>query len=337
MITAREVPVVLAQSRDLVEPALRAAVGTLGGELERVAAYHLGWTDAEGRPTSGGGKGVRPALALLSAEAVGADPAVAVPGATAVELIHNFSLLHDDIIDGDTERRHRPTVWALYGVGSAVIAGDALFALALRLLLDQGQAGLAAAADLTRATAMMIEGQADDMAFESRLDVTVDECLTMESRKTGALLSCASSIGAVLGGGPDDAIAALRDYGHQLGVAFQAVDDLLGIWGDPARTGKSRWSDMDGGKKSLPITAALAADNPAAFELRELLAGAPLDDDERARAAELVEAAGGRACAEDVARRSLAGAIDALSRAELVPSAAAELRDLAVFVVEREF
>lgn len=330
------VPAVLARSRDAVDPAIRAAVATLGPELRLPIAYHLGWTDADGRPTSGGGKGVRGALALLSAEAAGADAQVGVPGAVAIELVHNFSLLHDDVIDGDRERRHRPTVWALFGVGRAIIVGDALLTLAMQVL-HGSDAAREAAAELISGTALMIEGQADDMAFESRLDVSEAECLRMEGYKTGALLSCASCIGAILAGAQAGVVGALRDYGFQLGLAFQAVDDLLGIWGSPERTGKPRWSDLDGGKKSLPITAALAADHPAAVELSVLLSNGGLDDATRHRAADLIEQTGARRHTEEVARGCLDRALAALAGADLAPAAAKELRELAEFVVEREF
>ena len=137
VIPTEKAPAVFGRARDLVAPAMRTAVGRLSAEMRPVAEYHFGWTDADGRPVSGnGGKGVRPALAILSAEAVGADTVIGVPGGVAVELVHNFSLIHDDVIDGDAERRHRPTVWARYGIGQAVIVGDALLALAQQILLD---------------------------------------------------------------------------------------------------------------------------------------------------------------------------------------------------------
>jgi geranylgeranyl diphosphate synthase type I len=334
----RDVPAALARSGAHVEPALRAAVARLGPELTPLAAYHLGWVDADGHPARGGGKGLRGALALLSAEAVGADPDVAVPGAVAIELTHNFSLLHDDVIDGDRERRHRPTVWALHGIGRAIILGDALANLALRVLFEvPGPGGADAARELARSTEAMIDGQAYDMAFETRADVTLDECIAMEDRKTGALLSCAASIGALLAGAPAPAVDALRDYGRHLGLAFQAVDDLLGIWGDPERTGKPRGSDLDGHKKSFPVTAALAGFEPHARQLRHLLGDGSLDEPGRARAAELVAAAGGRDRTEQFATESLGRALAALERAALDPAAVAQLRELACFAAEREF
>ena len=128
----------------------------------------------------------------------------------AIELVHNFSLIHDDIIDEDTERRHRSTVWSEYGIGSAIIVGDALATLALQVLLDEPTPErVLAARCLVEATQLMIAGQADDMAFESRASVTVEECLSMERGKTSALLSCAVSLGAILAGAPDATVDAL--------------------------------------------------------------------------------------------------------------------------------
>ena len=350
MIPTQRVPEVLHRARELVTPALRAAVAQLSPELRPIAAYHLGWVDAHGQPIGGdGGKGVRQALAVLSAEAVGADGAVGTPGAVAVELVHNFSLIHDDVIDEDAERRHRPTVWALFGIGRAVIVGDALLALAQQVVLEPdtleaavaggtgNDAGARAARCIADATAAMIAGQALDMAFESVPGVDVAGCLAMEAGKTGALLGCAAAIGAVLAGAADDAVGALDTYGMELGLAFQAVDDVLGIWGDPVATGKPAWSDLRQHKKTLPVAAALAAGGPMAEELATILASEHLEEAQVARAALLVEECGGRSAALAEADRRLASALDALERADLVPSAAAELADVARFVVDRDF
>jgi geranylgeranyl diphosphate synthase, type I len=337
--TVTSAPDVLTRARDAVHPSMVAAVERLNPELRRVAAYHLGWCDEHGAPSArGGGKGVRPALAVLSAEAAGADAGAGVAGAVAVELVHNFSLLHDDVIDGDRERRHRPTVWALYGVGAAVLVGDALLTLGQQLLLEAGPAGAAASGELTDAVAAMIGGQADDMAFESRADVTTDECLGMVAGKTGALLSCAATIGSVLVGAPAPVIDALRHYGAHLGVAFQAVDDILGIWGDPGRTGKPRGNDLSTRKKSLPVVFALGTgERQRANELRQLLLNGPLDAAAVTRATELVEGCGARSATETLARDHLDAARRSLDGAGLASSACAELTDLARFVVEREF
>lgn len=360
------VPDVLDRTRGEVAPAMRGAIERLAPDIRRLVTYHLGWTDAAGQPRqASGGKGIRPALALLGAEAAWAESALGVPGGVAVELVHNFSLIHDDIIDADTERHHRPTVWSTYGVGAAIIAGDALQTLAHQVLLDTGHpAASAASAVLADATASMISGQADDIAFEGRRNVSVEECMTMSACKTGALLGCAACIGAVLAGAPRATVGALRDFGRHLGLAFQAIDDLLGIWGDPARTGKPAGNDLRQRKKSMPIVSALAAGGDEAEELRALLLGAeaaavpagvspagtagvspagtgpralpPLGPEEVERAAYLVEACGGREWTTVRAKAHLDAALGALERVRLSPVPQRELADIAVFVVERE-
>lgn len=340
------VPQVLERTRQAITPAMTAAVDRLAPEIRKLAAYHLGWTDPEGNPIAGaGGKGIRPTLAMLGAAAAWADPEVGVPGGVAIELVHNFSLIHDDIIDSDTERHHRPTVWSLFGVGPAIVAGDALQVLAHQILLEaSGEWGPAASAALADATAAMIAGQADDIAFENRRDVTVEQCTAMCAAKTGALLGCAASIGALLAGAPPATVGALRDYGRHLGLAFQAVDDLLGIWGDPARTGKPAGSDLRQRKKSMPVVSALAAGGEEADELRLLIVGSadsdepvpPLSSDEIDRARYLVEACGGREWTTVRAKANLDAALGALERVRLSALPHRDLADIAVFVVERE-
>jgi hypothetical protein len=229
---AVDVASLLERGRTLCTPVLREAVARLAPPMDKVSAYHFGWTDAEGRPTAGdGGKAVRPALALLSATAAGVPAQVGVPGGVAVELVHNFSLLHDDLMDGDEQRRHRATVWTVFGPAQAILVGDALMALATEVLLEAGDRGATSPVDagravrrLTTATRKLIDGQAQDLSFEHRDTVTVEECLEMEGNKTGALLAASSSIGAVLAGMDDTAADALERYGHHLGLAFQAVD-----------------------------------------------------------------------------------------------------------------
>ena len=340
------VPQVLERTRQAITPAMTAAVDRLAPEIRRLAAYHLGWTDPEGNPIAGaGGKGIRPTLAMLGAAAAWADPEVGVPGGVAIELVHNFSLIHDDIIDSDTERHHRPTVWSLFGVGPAIVAGDALQVLAHQILLEASvEWGPAASAALADSTAAMIAGQADDIAFETRRDVTVEQCTAMSAAKTGALLGCAASIGALLAGAPPATVGALRDYGRHLGLAFQAVDDLLGIWGDPARTGKPAGSDLRQRKKSMPVVSALAAGGEEADELRLLIVGPPdsdepvppLSSDEIDRARYLVEACGGREWTTVRAKANLDAALGALERVRLSALPHRDLADIAVFVVERE-
>ncbi len=336
---SRRLPDALLRARALVQPALAAAVERLSPGNRRVVAYHLGWVDADGQPARGqAGKALRPALALLSAEAAGAPAAVGVPGAVAVELVHNFSLLHDDVMDGDVTRRHRPTAWTLFGVGAAVLAGDALLVLAHELLLEQPTPErVRAAASLARATGEVMAGQDEDVAFERRATVTVAETLAMSGRKTGALVACAASVGAVLAGAPAPVCEALHEFGYRLGLAFQAVDDVLGTWGSPEVTGKQASSDLRQRKKTLPVAAALEAGGPAAGRLGALLGnGHTLGDDELALAAALVEQAGGRRRAVAEADRQLGLALAELEHAPIDPTARAELVQVARFVATRE-
>jgi geranylgeranyl diphosphate synthase type I len=324
-----------------VGPALRAAIQRLEPRTRAVAEYHFGWVDAAGRPAgsdaAGGGKGVRARLALLSARAADAPAEVGLPGAVAVELLHNFSLIHDDVMDGDVQRRHRRTVWAVFGVPAAILTGSALQALALEVVLDPPTPAGAAAADLlSRTTRALIGGQYSDLAFERRSSVTVAECLDMAAGKTGALVVASAAVGAVLAGAGEHTVDALKVYGAQVGLAFQLEDDLLGIWGDPAVTGKPALADLRARKKSLPVAAALAAGGPAADRLRSWLATpAPspeetVDDLAELRGiAELVEEAGGRAWVAAEARRRVDLAEQALAGARLDPVAADELVALA--------
>ncbi|MFJ8228973.1 polyprenyl synthetase family protein [Streptomyces sp. NPDC094448] len=340
-----DIAALLERAREMSVPVLRAAVDRLAPPMDTVAAYHFGWIDAQGRPADGdGGKAVRPALALLSAEAAGALPQAGVPGAVAVELVHNFSLLHDDLMDGDEQRRHRDTVWKVHGPAQAILVGDALFALANEVLLELGtvEAGRATRR-LTTATRKLIDGQAQDISYEHRERVSVEECLEMEGNKTGALLACAVSIGAVLGGADDRTADALERYGYHLGLAFQAVDDILGIWGDPDATGKQTWSDLRQRKKSLPVVAALAEGGEASRRLGELLAADAKSSDfdsfseeEFATRAALIEAAGGREWTSQEARRQHTIAIEALDAVEMPGRVREQLIALADFVVVRK-
>lgn len=341
------VSALLERGRRLATPGLRAAVARLAPPMDTVAAYHFGWIDAEGRPSDAdGGKAVRPALALLSAEVAGAAPETGLPGAVAVELVHNFSLLHDDLMDGDEQRRHRDTVWKVHGPAQAILVGDALFALANEILLEPAtvEAGRATRR-LTRATRRLIDGQAQDISYEHRERVTVEECLEMEGNKTGALLACAVSIGAVLGGADDRTADALEDYGYHLGLAFQAVDDLLGIWGDPEATGKQTWSDLRQRKKSLPVVAALSSPDPAATHLAQLMRTdakksqaefEDFDEAEFAARAALIEEAGGREWTSQEAQRQHTTALAALDPVDMPGHVRDQLTALADFVVVRQ-
>ncbi len=321
-----DAPPALGRASALMAPAMDAATERLDPSLHDAVRHHL----------AGGGKHVRAGLVLLASSAVGGTHEDSVLGAVAVELVHNYSLLHDDIIDGDRERRHRPTVWARYGVGVAIVVGDALAALAMQLLLDDPTPRRVRAAQvLADANQNMIGGQSADMAFEGRAAVGVEECLAMERGKTGALLSAACAMGGALGGGTEQQVGLLAAYGDNLGIAFQAVDDLLGIWGEPARTGKPVGADLMARKKTLPVSVAMAAGGEGAAELEAIL-GRELSDADVARATALIEASGARDEVAALADDHLQAALAALDEAELLAAPKEELMAVARYVTARD-
>lgn len=335
---ASEAAVVLERARACVDPELRRALDSLPGSMRRVALYHFGWEQADGTPGAGNaGKAIRPALVLSAVQALGGPHTAAVRAAAAVELIHNFTLLHDDVMDRDTTRRHRPTAWTVFGDADAILAGDALQALALRLLAeDPHPASSAAAARLADCVVELCAGQHTDTAMEKLGpdEVTLDECLAMAEAKTGALLGSACAIGGLYAGADPEDVEALDAFGRQAGLAFQLIDDVIGIWGDPARTGKPAGADLAVRKKSLPVVAALTSGTPAAAELAALYA-APYREGELERTALAVERAGGRDWAQVQAADRMSRAMYELARAVPDPEAAGGLLALAEFVTRR--
>ncbi|WP_408909694.1 family 2 encapsulin nanocompartment cargo protein polyprenyl transferase [Streptomyces luteolus] len=333
----QEAAVLLDRTREAVEPELRRAVDSLPGTMRRVVTYHFGWEHADGRPAAGrSGKAIRPGLVLAAARALGGSPTAVVKAAAAVELVHNFTLLHDDVIDRDSTRRHRPTAWTVFGDADAILAGDALQALALRVLADdQHPAAGAAAARLAACVVELCEGQHVDTALEERPcdQVTLDECLGVAEAKTGALLGCACAVGALYAGAGQDEVEAMDAFGRQAGLAFQLIDDVIGIWGDPARTGKPVGADLLAGKKSLPVVAALTSDTAAGAELAELYPG--LGPADVGRAADAIDRAGGRDWAQAQAAERMSQAVGQLSRAVPDPDLAGGLLALAEFVTRR--
>jgi geranylgeranyl diphosphate synthase type I len=243
--------------RALLEGLARALAGP--SPLFAIVRRHVGVEDESGARVDVAGKLLRPSLVLFVAEELGARLAEALPAAVALELVHNFSLVHDDIQDRDRTRRGRSTVWVTHGEAEAINAGDVLHALASR---EMAQCGTVAAACLAEATIDMIEGQSLDLLFERRL-VAIDEYMAMIDRKTGALMRCAFELGGIVADAGDGARRALRDLGMAVGRAFQIQDDVLGIWGDGDVVGKPRGSDIVRRKKSFPVVTAFALAGPA--------------------------------------------------------------------------
>lgn len=297
----------LEAARPALEPASAVAdrMASFYGQME----YHFGWRDASLDPAaSNPGKLLRPTLLLLASELaagrVGGSVAAraraarhALPAAVAVELVHNFSLIHDDIEDGDEFRRHRPTLWRIWGQPQAINTGDGMFALARLTLLDllheehSPSTVVALSALLDRTCLRLCEGQHLDMSFEGRHDVTAPMYLAMIERKTAALIECALEMGARLGGADDALASRLAAFGRALGVGFQLRDDLLGIWATSAVLGKVASGDLRRRKMSLPVIYTLQqASSSDRSDLLAMYAGvAPPSDDDVALALTVLE------------------------------------------------
>ncbi|HEY88363.1 MAG TPA: polyprenyl synthetase family protein, partial [Thermoflexia bacterium] len=260
--------------------------------------YHLGWVDRDFQPVQrNAGKRLRPVFLLLATEAQGGPWQPALPVAAAVELLHNFSLIHDDIEDQDHLRHGYPTLWDLWGEAQAINAGDALFNLAYQALLRLRARGVAPERILELqegyldTVTQLTEGQCRDIGFESAATIAEETYLQMVGGKTAALLSLCCAAGGLLAEAPSAQVTALREFGYNLGMSFQMQDDLLGLWGDSARTGKPVGSDLRQHKKTLPLLHGMAE----SVELRALLTLPALTEAEITRAQQLLETTGSRA------------------------------------------
>ncbi len=316
-----------------------------GGEptvFHAMLRYPFGWADEQLRPLRApAGKRLRPTLCLLSCEAAGGEYHAALPAAAAVEIIHNFSLVHDDVQDRSPERRHRPSVYALWGDAQAINVGDAMFTQGRRALLRLPGRGVSPAATLQATEALdaaclaLCEGQYLDMDFEARPAVSQTEYYEMIRRKTGALLGCSTQLGALVATGDADLADQYHRFGEYLGLAFQVQDDILGIWGDSAVTGKPAADDIVARKKTLPV---IYARQQARGEDAELLDAYYLC---RTPVPALVEVTaaigrtGAREYAETTARQWCERALSALQEASPAEPAAGSLRDLMVSLLGR--
>jgi geranylgeranyl diphosphate synthase type I len=299
--------------------------------------YHLG-LDGSGAPA---GKRMRPLLGLLAYASITGDYRGALPGAAAVELGHNFSLVHDDIEDADRERRHRPTLWALHGVPQAINTGDMMFSLsriALHRLSDLGfsDAKVLRLMRLYDETCVALcEGQYIDIRTSERDDLmSVELYFDMIGRKTAALIAASIEAGALLATDDDHVIARYRAFGWDLGIAFQLNDDLLGIWGAEQATGKEP-TDLARKKKTLPVIYAFEHAAPADRErLAALYRLETLSAGEVSQIMEVLDRTGAREYTRDAAHRHRDRALQELDAAGVVDGdARARLEDIIVRVI----
>ena len=342
-----DLPAVVTRYRAQVDAQLRSVLAGGDSSLYDMLRYHMGWLDEEFRPTeAGSGKGVRPALCLFACEAVGGDWNQALPAAAAIELIHNFSLIHDDIQDGDTERHHRPTVWYRWGLSHGINSGAAMNVLANMALFDETEPPTPAATTLkvsrilNCACAEMIEGQTLDLSFEGRASVSTDDYLLMISKKTGALLESSLHMGAAIGTDDEDRIEGMRRFGKRIGRLFQVRDDMLGVWAAAEATGKPAASDLYRRKKSLPVVHALehVGDSAASRRFPEIYGSkAPLSESDVAELLAIMDELKTHEFCQGLAEQEAGRSMEEIDGLKISGDARRECRDLVTFLAEREY
>jgi len=330
-----KLPPVFERYRSEIDSELRSVLAGRQSPLYDMMRYHLGWIDAQGHTLPGSaGKALRPSLCLLACEVVGGEYHRALPAAAAVELVHNFSLIHDDIQDDDRERRHRPTVWSIWGKPQAINAS-------LSRLSERGISGekqLHAQRILDESCLRLIEGQYLDISYESRLDIGVADYLEMIDGKTATLIGCSLELGALLGTDDEPVIRGLWDFGRNLGLAFQIRDDILGIWGDEQETGKPLGSDIRRRKKSFPIVYALEkATGKVKTELASIYQNEAIDEDGTLSVLRILDGVGAQQYAQKMAEMYHEKALKEMKDLALMPEARFDLEELANFLVERNF
>ena len=344
------VPSFFSRYNEDLEIAIRRSIAPVNdsgdgiSDLYTMMLYHLGWANEGGELLEervSAGKALRPTLCLFSCEAYSGAWEQAMPAAVALELVHNFSLIHDDIQDGDTERRHRSTLWVLWGQPQAITAGNAMRSLAdMSTLRGAGlpeQKVLRASSLLTQAYLDMIRGQCMDLSFEGRLDIRLEDYLVMIACKTGALIRCGMEMGALIGTDDEDSVHHFAQMGAYLGRAFQIRDDHLGIWGDEVNTGKSVGNDIRRKKKSFPIVFALeAAEGPALKRLMEVYSSDEVDERDVDDVLDVLAELNAEEYSMSDTQRAAGLALGHAREAGLSPWAMQELEQMAEFLVERQ-
>ena len=340
-----KLPAIFGKYRTEIDVELKSVLAGRQSPLYNMMRYHFGWIDEQGssRPNSSG-KALRPTLCLLACEVAGGDYSRALPVAAAVELVHNFSLIHDDIQDDDWERRHNPTVWCIWGKPQAINAGSAmrtLASMALSRLKEYGvslQKQLCVQQLIDESSLRLIEGQYLDISYESRLDIGVNDYMEMIEKKTATLIASSLEIGALLGTDDESVIIGLRDIGRNLGLAFQVRDDILGIWGDEVKTGKPLGGDIRRRKKTLPIVYALENGNDGLRrELVNVYQNGAFNDDGVAVVLSILDAVGAQRQTQRVVEKYCNEALAGIKKLELVPSRKQDLEELIYFLVKRNY
>ncbi len=315
-------------------------------QFHEMLTYHMGWT-GEGAGSNATGKRIRPLLTLLTVASCLSEEKVenktgrnwlhAISAAASIELIHNFSLVHDDIQDNSDLRRGRKTVWVHWGAPMAINVGDALFVIANQSMLDleknyPAEIAVRAAKILSENCLRLTEGQYLDMSYEERNDLKIEDYWPMVGGKTSSLLSACTQIGALLGYANNERVEAFRLFGYHLGLAFQVQDDILGIWGDAEVTGKSIASDLVEGKNSLPVLYGLEANGRFAQRWQQ----GPISASEVTSVAALLEEEGGKSYAEDLSKSETDKALGYLAQANPQGEAGAIILEITNQLLKRK-
>jgi len=331
--------------QDLMQPAIDADLRQrivdprlkVFSNLSELMRYQLGWTGVGSGPEAQG-KRLRPLLVTLAADAVGGNWQDALPAASAVELIHNFSLIHDDIEDASLIRRGRSTVWSKWGMELAINAGDAMYAVAFDSLLSLvpqigSESSLEAIRVLTGVCIQLTGGQHLDISYEEAQSLPIDSYWPMVTGKTASLLAGCLQLGAICGGAEPEMVSLVRRFGYALGLSFQIQDDWLGIWGDDSKTGKPKGSDLVHRKKTLPILYGLQNDDN--FRKRWLTQS--FEEDDLAGLARMLEDDGAREFTETEAQNYTKDAMTALEQTGLQSNGILAIRELATSLLNRQY
>ena len=339
-----DVPAILGSHRQDVEETLGDLVAVESQGLQTMLRYHLGMSDEYGNPISSNqGKRFRSSLCIFACKAVGGSIQKILPAAAAIELVHNFSLIHDDIQDNDLERRHRATLWALWGKPKALQAGNVMRTMAdlviqqLNKLYDDGEMVATCSRLLTAGYLETVEGQFLDLSYEGRTDIDTSKYLNMISKKTGALIRTSMNIGAVTGRGDKETIKALANCGEYLGYVFQVRDDYLGTWGSEAETGKAIGNDIMRRKNSLPVVHALEhADPTSRHRLQAIYQKEHLVDEDIQEILDIFGRVGTADYVKELAQKQADYAISALEDIKIDAELRNEFQELVEFLLTRK-